>query len=124
MNFDRNTVMGFIVLALLFGGYFWWTSKEQAAAREKKQDRIITRQGQKLIPSGLCKQNKILLPLSRIHYITLNRLKQSGRFQKAVLSPEKLLMVDNGVLSITFTSKGGQPKEVELKNSTVLIALR
>ena len=34
MNFDRNTVIGFIVLALLFGGYFWWTSKEQTTARK------------------------------------------------------------------------------------------
>ncbi len=44
MNFDRNTVMGFIVLALLFGGYFWWTSKEQAAARaERARQDSITR---------------------------------------------------------------------------------
>ena len=33
MNFDRNTVLGFVVLALLFFGYFWYTNKEQAASR-------------------------------------------------------------------------------------------
>ena len=36
MNFDRNTVIGFIVLALLFGGYFWWTSKEQSSCPGRK----------------------------------------------------------------------------------------
>ena len=39
MNFDRNTVLGFVVLALLFAGYFWYTSTEQAAYR-KEQARI------------------------------------------------------------------------------------
>ena len=39
MNFDRNTVLGFVVLALLFFGYFWYTNKEQATLR-KQQARI------------------------------------------------------------------------------------
>ena len=42
MNFDRNTVLGFVILALLFFGYFYFTSKEQAAVRKNKaiQDSI------------------------------------------------------------------------------------
>ena len=39
MNFDRNTIIGFIVLAVLFVGYFFYTTKEQQAY----QQALITR---------------------------------------------------------------------------------
>ena len=41
MNLDRNTVIGFIVLALLFVGYFFYNSKEQQVISKNKTDRIL-----------------------------------------------------------------------------------
>jgi len=111
MNFDRNTVIGFIVLALLFGGYFWWTSKEQAAARKQ----LAVEQAKKdSISAVQAKQNSVATQQDSLHTDTLNKIKESGQFQKAVFGPERFLTVNNGVMSITFTSKGGQPKKVEL----------
>ena len=112
MNFDRNTVLGFIVLALLFGGYFWWTSKEQAAFRKQKE---IEQAKTDSINALKAKQNSVAIQQDSLHLDTLNRLKESGQFQKAVFSTEKMVSIDNGVLLITFTSKGGQPKKIELK---------
>src|SRR5215204_3700459 len=42
MKFDRNTVVGFVILAILFFGYFWFNSQEQnkQLAWKKEQDRI------------------------------------------------------------------------------------
>lgn len=111
MNFDRNTVIGFIVLALLFGGYFWWTSKEQTAARKQL---AIEQANKDSINAVQAKQNSLATQQDSLHTDTLNKIKESGQFQKAVFGPEKFLTVNNGVMSITFTSKGGQPKEVEL----------
>jgi len=111
MNFDRNTVIGFIVLALLFGGYFWWTSKEQAAARKQL---AIERARKDSISAVQAKQNSVATQQDSLHTDTLNKIKESGQFQKAVFGPERFLTVNNGVMSITFTSKGGQPKKVEL----------
>ena len=50
MNFDRNTVIGFVALAVLFIGYFFYTTREQQAyQREKaKQDSIIAAQKPKI----------------------------------------------------------------------------
>jgi len=112
MNFDRNTVIGFIVLAVLFGGYFWWTSKEQSAYRKQQQ---IERAKTDSINALKAKQNPVASQQDSLHTDTLNKLKVSGQFQKAVFSEEKTVTIDNGVLSITFSSKGGQPKKVELK---------
>jgi YidC/Oxa1 family membrane protein insertase len=36
MNFDRNTLIGFVVLGILLVGYFYYTSSEQASYRKKK----------------------------------------------------------------------------------------
>ena len=42
MNFDRNTVIGFVLLALLFFGFFYFNNQEQARMAKNKaiQDSI------------------------------------------------------------------------------------
>ena len=35
MKFDRNTVIGFVILAALFFGYFFYTNQEQTAYQER-----------------------------------------------------------------------------------------
>ena len=50
MKFDRNTVLGFIVLAGLFFGYFYFTNQQQSEYRKQKaadQDTKITRQNRR-----------------------------------------------------------------------------
>ena len=39
MKFDRNTVIGFVILAALFFGYFFYTNQEQTTYR-KEQARL------------------------------------------------------------------------------------
>jgi YidC/Oxa1 family membrane protein insertase len=109
MNFDRNTVIGFIVLALLFGGYFWWTSKEQTAARaEKIRQDSITR-------ANAPKADTAALKTESAKNDSIAKVKTAGGFQKAIVDPERTVVINNNVLEITFSSKGGQPKEVKLK---------
>ena len=112
MNFDRNTIVGFLVLALLFIGYFWWNSKEQAAYQKQK---AIETARQDSIAAVKAKEKSVVSEQDSLHRDTLNKLKEAGSFQKTALEPEKLLVVNNELLSITFTSKGGQPKKVELR---------
>ena len=109
MNFDRNTVIGFIVLALLFGGYFWWTSKEQAAARaERVRLDSITR-------ANAPKTDTAALKTESAKNDSIAKVKTAGGFQKAIIDAERTVVINNNVLEITFSSKGGQPKEVKLK---------
>jgi YidC/Oxa1 family membrane protein insertase len=109
MNFDRNTVLGVLVLALLFAGYFWYTTKEQAASRRQnaiekaKTDSINARNDSVARRTESTKNDSIV------------KSKSGGAFQKATIDSERTLIVDNNVLRITFSSKGGQPRKVELK---------
>jgi YidC/Oxa1 family membrane protein insertase len=109
MNFDRNTVIGFIVLALLFGGYFWWTSKEQSAYRAQKarQDSIAKANAPKI--------DTAISKIENAKNDSIAKVKTAGGFQKALGDTEHTVVINNNVLEITFSSKGGQPKEVKLK---------
>ncbi|HMC99912.1 MAG TPA: membrane protein insertase YidC, partial [Ferruginibacter sp.] len=109
MNFDRNTVIGFVVLALLFVGYFWYTSKEQAAfRREKARQDSIAKANQ---PKG----DTAALRIETTKNDSIAKVKSGGGFRKATVDSERLFVIESNVLQITFSTKGGQPKKVQLK---------
>lgn len=110
MNFDRNTVLGFIVLALLFFGYFWYSSKEQAAFR-KEQARIDS-----ITNANKPKQDPATIKIDSVRTDSQQRISSGGStFANAGNGSENLLVAENDLVKITFTNKGGQPKMVELK---------
>ena len=112
MNFDRNTVIGFVVLAILFFGFFYFNNREQAAMRQKRaiQDSIAKANQPKPKPE-VATQIQDTSQAAPTQTIAV-----SGQFQKATLGTEQLAYVENKLVKIAFTNKGGQIKWVELKN--------
>lgn len=114
MKFDRNTVIGFVILAALFFGYFFYTNQEQAAYKKKqaleqaKQDSIAKVNRPKVDTAALLKDS--------IRTDSANRVNMAGEFKNATDTTEKLVTVENDVFTIAFTNKGGRPKWVQLKN--------
>ena len=106
MNFDRNTVIGFIVLALLFFGFFYYNSQQQAAYQKEKarQDSIAKAHQPKTDPLTA---NRDSLAADSI------RNPKDTSFQQSLT--EQTRIVENGLIKIAFSNKGGQPKWVELK---------
>lgn len=111
MKFDRNTILGFVVLGLLLVGYLWTTSKEQANYRRQKaiQDSI-----------DLAKKPKVqvdtaALKRDSIYSDSLNKVASQGQFRDTTEGPEQLIIRENELLKITFSTRGGQPQKVELK---------
>lgn len=107
MNFDRNTVIGFIILALLFLGFFYYNGQQQIAAQKEKikQDSIANLNKPKQDPIAVQKDS--VLADSLRNQIDTGFFKISGT--------EQITIVENELLKIAFTNKGGQPKWVELK---------
>jgi len=107
---DRNTVIGFVLLALLFFGYFFYSQKGQMAAEQQRkhiQDsldrlkpKIDTTARMKAINDSIAAKKDTL----------------ASAFKQDSTGKEQLLTVENKVLKITFTNKGGQPKEILIKN--------
>jgi YidC/Oxa1 family membrane protein insertase len=110
MNFDRNTVIGFVVLALLFFGYFFYTSKEQAAYR-KEQARIDS-----INNLNKPKPDTVAFKKDSIRLDSQSKVLHAGSFfASAAQGTEKLDTVETDLFKIVFTNKGGQPQAVWLK---------
>lgn len=116
MNFDRNTVMGFVILGLLFFGYFYYNSKEQNhyLAEKRKQDEIqrvkdSTQRAQDSLAAfrNAPQPSAILQPAPTA--------ADSVGFMQALNGSESTTTVNTDLLNVVFSNKGGQPKVVELK---------
>lgn len=109
MKFDRNTVIGFVVLAVLFLGYFFYTSKEQQAYQRLKahQDSLAMAKQPRVDPV-IARQDSLRADSFRLH-------STAGQLDSFTKGSEQLTIVENDVFRIAFTNKGAQPKWVELK---------
>lgn len=109
MKFDRNTVIGFTLLAVLFVLFFVFNNKEQQASVKEKQrqDSIANANKPKPDPQQL-KADSIRADSQQL------ALSAGQRFKKSIGGAEQLVRVSNELFTITFTNKGGQPKGIEL----------
>jgi YidC/Oxa1 family membrane protein insertase len=112
MGMDRNTVIGFVLIAALLFGMLYMNSKSSQALQEQKKREAdsIAAIEKKKIDTVAVKQDA----LQTDSFQQAKTLKAAGGLKLADM--EELVTVVNDVAKITFTNKGGQPKTVELKN--------
>ena len=110
MNFDRNSVIGFVLLALLFFGYFYYTRQGQIELelKQKREQDSIARIQPKVNPQARVADS--------LKADTINRVASAGQFSTASFGTEEITEIQNELVTIGFTNKGGQPAYVELKN--------
>lgn len=113
MKFDRNTVIGFTILAVLFIGYFYFTNKQQSELRKTQQTEAVI---QKVKNDSLALINKPKEDSIKKVTDSVTIVTHVGNFRKALDSTEQLVTIQNNVMKIVFTSRGGKVKQVELKN--------
>lgn len=109
MGMDRNTIIGFVLLALLFFGYFYYTRQGQLALETQKQH--IQDSINRLKP----KTDTLLAKTDSARQDSTVKQVLSPFQQDSVPQTEQFSTLENDVIKITFTNKGGQPKLVELK---------
>lgn len=111
MNMDRNTVIGFVLLALLLFVYLFISTKNSRELEAKKQQYTDSvARVQKHIQDSLA---SIVDTTAAVDTVAAGQLATRGA--------EALTVVENEVIKISFSNKGGQPKQVELKNYKSLI---
>lgn len=109
MKFDRNTIIGFALLAILFFFYFYYNNKQQAAY-QKEQARKDSIQNA-LKP----KLDTAAYRVDSLRADSQRNVAQAGTFSQSATGTEQLIFAENELFKIAFTNKGGQPKYVELK---------
>ena len=110
MKFDRNTVLGFVILAALFFAYFFYTNREAVDAYRKQkaiEDSIANASRPKI--------DTVAMKMDSAKADTVNRLTNAGDFKDAATGTEHLIFAENRIIRVAFTNKGGIPKYVELK---------
>ena len=103
-SMDRNTVIGFILLAALLFLYLFLSTKSSQELQRQKQVEADSIAHVKRVQDSI-----------RIANDTTAKFRNDSN-HVAVSATEQLVTVENGVFKISFTNKGGQPKTVELKN--------
>lgn len=110
MNFDRNTIIGFALLAVLLFFYFYYNSQQQAAyQKEQARKDSIQNALKPMIDTAAIRMDSLKADSQK-------HVTQAGAFAQAATGKEQLVYAENNLIKIAFTSKGGQPKYVELKN--------
>ena len=110
MNFDRNTIIGFALLAVLLFFYFYYNSQQQAAyQKEQARKDSIQNALKPMIDTAAIRMDSLKADSQK-------HVTQAGAFAQAAAGKEQLVYAENNLIKIAFTSKGGQPKYVELKN--------
>ncbi len=114
MKFDRNTILGFVILAALLFGYFYFTNQEQSAQRKAEAQKKAYNDS--IANANKPRQDPNVIRIDSVKNDSIGKITKAGQFQTAVTGTEQLIVVENELLKVTFTTKGGQPKKVELKN--------
>src|ERR1700676_3446318 len=109
MGMDRNTIIGFVLLGILLFTYLFTATKSNQQLEKQRMHQADSL-------AFVKKQQEAL-------HVTQDSVKvkvASGDsltgFNKAIGGSEKMLTVENDLLKIVFSNKGGQPKEVILKH--------
>ncbi|MBV9986570.1 MAG: membrane protein insertase YidC [Chitinophagaceae bacterium] len=111
---DKNTVIGFVLLGALFFIYFWYNNKQQhdlAAFQQKQKDSIAKVEAANRKPI-----DSVAARVDSLKRDSAGRLSAAGDFNTAAVGTEQLMVVTNKLMKVTFTSKGGRVKSVELDN--------
>jgi YidC/Oxa1 family membrane protein insertase len=108
---DRNTVIGFVLLALLLFVYLFTSTKNTKELQTQQQHQTDSIARVQLKKDSIARANDT----TAVNSTTVD----SG--QLATRGVEQLTVVENEVFKISFTNKGGQPKQIELKSYKSLI---
>lgn len=112
MNLDRNSIIGFVLLAILMFVFFWYTGKQQQSyvQNQKHIEDSIAR------VKALSNQfNNPVARLDSLHKDSAEKVSAAGNFSTAALGNEQLVSVENESIKATFSNKGGRLVSVQLK---------
>jgi len=115
MNTDKNTVIGFVLLAGLFFAYFWFTNKQQneLQAYKKHFDDSVA-----MVKAAADKAAAI-----KNAALVDSTVKTAVGDSSAIDTlKEQFVVIENELVKVTLTNKGGQVANVLLKNTLTQIS--
>ncbi|MDR0559857.1 MAG: membrane protein insertase YidC [Prevotellaceae bacterium] len=112
---DKNTVTGFLLIALIFLGYMWWSSNNAEhynAERKKINDSIAIIEKEREI-LRLQTKDKDSIEQAIAKEVTFANL---GKMAASLNGDENFYTVENEKLKITFSNRGARIWSIEFKD--------
>ncbi len=119
---DRNTILGLVLIFALFIGYSWWSapSKEELEANRRTQDSLALVQTKTDSTSNFARSEKnnsdsiaaVNDSLQNTPEVLNDKL---GSFANAAKGEDKNFIIENEVLKLSISSKGGRIAQAQLK---------
>jgi YidC/Oxa1 family membrane protein insertase len=101
MKLDKNSVIGFVLLALLFFGYFYFTRQGQIELEKKQKQvqdslaRLVPAKDTTVVIGSLNQSDSVKIPIA-----------VAGQFTQNGSGNEELKVIETELIKITFTNKG------------------
>ncbi len=110
---DRNTIVGLVLITGILIGYTWLTkpSEEELAKIKRQQDSINMVQSAK--QEKIAEDQKLLVPEKHVNITNSTDLKL---FSQDSLNEEGSVTIENNLLKIIVSNRGGMIESVELKD--------
>ncbi len=108
MNFEKNSIIGMVLLAFLLFGYFYFTRQSQLELEVKQKQ--VNDSLAAIVPI----RNDSGSQSSNVDSSEVASLK-AGSFMQSGLGNEQMITMENELVAIVFSNKGGQIKSVNLK---------
>jgi len=120
---DRNQLTGILLILLILIGWSWFTqpTQEQIDVQQRMSDSIELVKQQELQQSIEVKQTPIANPVED-SIAKIQKLQSFGSFAEAGVGQEKLYTLENELIKLSFTNKGGIIKEALIKNHKKVLA--
>src|SRR5436190_23836170 len=100
MKMDRNTVIGMILLAVLFFLFFWYTNKQQQAIALQQQH--IADSTKRANETKIKPVHSIAAYRDSLQKDSISKASAAGGFTQAANGTEQLTVVENDLLKETF----------------------
>jgi len=117
---DRNTILGFVLIAVILIGWSYLSSpsKEEIKAAREKQDSIRNAERIQDSLNILTQSNKSSVNDTVIEDTIKKELiaDNSGVFEYATVGNKEYVTLENDILKLRLSNKGGKICAVELKN--------
>jgi YidC/Oxa1 family membrane protein insertase len=113
LGLDKNTLTGMLLIGLLMIGMFYFNSKSQL---EFEAHQKMVKDSTELVQRQLAIKDSLYAAAHSIKLTdTSSKVAAINVFEKQPNVPEQFIVLENNVIKVTLTNKGGQPKMVELK---------
>ena len=114
-GFDKNTIIGMVLIVVLAIGLIY-TGQKQTSALQKQRQHIedSTRQADALKAAQNAQGADARIDSTRLD--SALRTRAAGGFGKSVIHKDEETTMENDLVRLTFTNRGGELNRVELKN--------